>query len=145
MHKFQPGPNRVKTSCWFGELYKLIQWTYLKKFFFPLLHFFFRIFCKSVSHLMKTFSKSIPWYISTEENTYLCGGVNYEEDAAKEKRRRKKRNIPFPSPSFFLRSVLFVFNAPAEVIIFLSADIGWKATGVWMRIHPSKLKFFSNP
>ena len=30
---------------------------------------------------------------------------------------------PFPSPSFFLRSVLFVVHAPAEVIIFLSADI----------------------
>ena len=27
------------------------------------------------------------------------------------------------SPSFFLRSVLFVFYAPAEVIIFFSADI----------------------
>ena len=31
--------------------------------------------------------------------------------------------IPFPSPSFFLCGVLFVAYAPAEIIIFLSADI----------------------
>ena len=34
-----------------------------------------------------------------------------------------KRNIPLPSSSFFLRSVLVVVYAPAEVIIFLNADI----------------------
>ena len=67
--------------------------------------------------------------ISTEENNYLCGGVKYEEDAAKEKRRRRKRNIPFLSPSFFLRSVLFVVYAPAEVNIFFSADIPWNRLG----------------
>ena len=34
---------------------------------------------------------SIPWYISSEEDYYLYGGVNYEEDAAKEQGRRRKR------------------------------------------------------
>ena len=29
--------------------------------------------------------KSMPWYISTQENNYLRGGVNYEENTAKEK------------------------------------------------------------
>ena len=41
----------------------------------------------------QTCSKSIPWKISTKEHSYFCGGV-----------------------------VLFVVYAPAEVIIFLSAD-----------------------
>ena len=49
------------------------------------------------------------------------GGVNHAEDAAKEK--ETESNIPFPSPSFFPRSALFVIYTPAEVIIFLSADI----------------------
>ena len=43
---------------------------------------------------------SIPWYTSTKEYVYLCGGVNYEEIAAKEKQ-----------------------YGTAEVIKFLSADI----------------------
>ena len=68
-------------------------------------------------------SKSIPWCISAKEHSYFCGGVNHEEDAAKDKRRRRKRNSKqFPSPSIFFRRVLFVVYAPAEVIIFLSAD-----------------------
>ena len=33
------------------------------------------------------------------------------------------KSIPFPSHSLFLRSVLFVVYAPAEVTMFLSADI----------------------
>ena len=41
----------------------------------------------------------MPWYISTEENNYLCGGVKYEED------------VPSQRPLSY---------APAEVIIFLS-------------------------
>ena len=37
--------------------------------------------------------------------------------------------IPFPSPSLFLRSVLFVVYAPAEVTMFLSADISRNRLG----------------
>ena len=40
-------------------------------------------------------SPGIPWYISTKEHSYFCGGVNYEEDAAKEKRRGRKLNVSF--------------------------------------------------
>ena len=51
-------------------------------------------------------------YISTRENNYLVGGVNYDEDAAKEKQWRRKRKY----------SVLIVIYGPAEVIC-LSANI----------------------
>ena len=56
-------------------------------------------------------SKSIP---STEENNYLCGGVNYEEDAAKE----SIRTVP----------------KSAEVIIFLSADFSLNTLGASLNV-----------
>ena len=62
-------------------------------------------------------------YISTKEYDYFCGGVYYEEVAAREKQTRKKQKILFHCPSLFLRSVLSMAYAPEEVIIFLSADI----------------------
>ena len=43
-----------------------------------------------------------------------------QQDASKQKSRFAP---PFPSPSLFLRSVLVVVYAPAEVINFLSTDI----------------------
>ena len=39
------------------------------------------------------------------------------------------KSIPFPSPSLFLRSVLFKVYAPAEVTMFLSADISRNRLG----------------
>ena len=43
------------------------------------------------------------------------------------------------SPSFVLRSVLLVIYAPAEVIIFLSADIPRKILGASLRASLSSL------
>ena len=47
---------------------------------------------EATKQLQLTCSKSIPWYISTKEYNYFCGGVQHEEFAAKEKRRRRKQN-----------------------------------------------------
>ena len=44
---------------------------------------------------------------------------------------------PFPSPSLFLRSVLFVVYAPAEVTMFLSADISRNRLGASLGQHDS--------
>ena len=52
----------------------------------------------------------------------------------KEKRGRRNRNIPFPSHSLFLRSVLFKVYAPAEVTLFLSADISRNRLGASLYI-----------
>ena len=57
-------------------------------------------------------SKFILRYISTKEHSYFCGGLNHER-----------------SPSLFLRSVLFVVYAPAEVTMFLSSDISRNRLG----------------
>ena len=63
------------------------------------------------------------WYISTQENNYLCGDVKYDEATAKEKR--------------LLRSILVVVYAPAEVIVFLSADIPRNRLGASLPIVQS--------
>ena len=60
----------------------------------------------------QTCSKSIPWYVSTEENNYLRGGVNY--DLLHLPRLKQQRALELTiSLAFWKLALPFIKNSPA--------------------------------